>query len=109
MTLSKIAREFKWINIFITNLGFIIQKLLIIYYNNKNIMIFLDIKKIIYCCWIKYIDIRYYYIKKRVENGEIKLLHIPTSEIIVNSLIKPLLTLLFVRSIGQLRFIKIAR
>ena len=50
MTLSKIARKFKQINIFITNLGFTIQKPLIIYYNNKNIIAFLNIKKIIYYC-----------------------------------------------------------
>ena len=48
MALSKIIREFKWISIFMTNFEFAIQKPLIIYYNNKNIIIFLDIKETIY-------------------------------------------------------------
>ena len=100
ITLSKIIREFKWINIFVINLKFTIQKLLIIYYNNKSTIIFLDIKGIIYYCRIKYINIRYHYIKKRVENRKIKLLYIPIFKIIVNNLIKPLSTSLFVRSIG---------
>ena len=70
-----------------------------IYCDSKNTIILLDIKRIIHRHWIKYIDIRYYYIKERVENREIKLLHIFISEIIVNSLIKPLSALLFIRSI----------
>ena len=80
--------------------GFAVQKLLIIYYNSENIMAFLNIKKIIYHYQIKYINIRYYYIKKRVKNEEIKLLYIFISKIIVNNLIKPLLALLFIRNIG---------
>ena len=80
-----------------------------IYYDSESAMVFLDIKGIIYCCWIKYINIRHHYIKERVEDGEIKLLHIPISEIIADNLMKPLSTPLFIRSIGQLRFIKIAR
>ena len=99
MALSKIAKEFKQINIFIINFKFTVQKLLIIYYNSENIIIFLNIKKIIYYHWTKYINIRYYYIKKKIKNGEIKLLYIPTFKIIVNNLIKPLLTPLFIRSI----------
>ena len=63
----------------------------------------------IYYCWIKYINIRYYYIKKRVEDGEIKLFYIFIFKIIVDNLIKFLSALLFIRSIGQLRFIKIIR
>ena len=62
-------------------------------------MIFLNIKKIIYYCRTKYINIRHYYIKKRIENREIKLFYIFTFEIIVNDLIKPLLTPLFIKSI----------
>ena len=46
--LSKIAKEFKQVNIFVANLGFTIQKLLIIYYNSKNAMALSDIKEIIY-------------------------------------------------------------
>ena len=72
-------------------------------------MVFLNIKGIIYYYWIKYINIRYYYIKKRVENGKIKLFYISISEIIVDSLTKPLLIPLFIRSIGQLKLIKIVR
>ena len=63
----------------------------------------------IYHRWIKYINIRYYYIKKRIENREIKLLYIPISKIIINNLTKPLSTPLFIRSIRQLRFIKIIK
>ena len=92
-----------------TNFGFTIQKLLIIYYNNKNTIIFLDTKKIIYYHQIKYINIRYHYIKKRIENKKIKLLYIPISKIIVNNLIKPLSTPLFIKNIGQLKFIKIIK
>ena len=50
MILSKIIKEFKWVNIFITNFRFTVQKLLIIYYNNKNTIAFLNIKEIIYYC-----------------------------------------------------------
>ena len=70
-----------------------------IYYNSENTIIFLNIKKIIYYYWIKYINIRYYYIKKRVKNGEIKLLYISISKITVNDLMKPLLTPLFIKNI----------
>ena len=72
-------------------------------------MAFLDTKKIIYYHWIKHINIKHYYIKKRVKDGEIKLFYISTSEIIVNDLMKPLLTPLFIRNIKQLKFIKITR
>ena len=109
MALSKTVRELKWVNIFVTNFGFAVQKLLIIYYNNKNTMVFLDTKGTIHYYWIKYIDIKHHYIKKRIENREIKLLYISTSKIIADNLIKLLLALLFVRNIGQLRFIKIIR
>ena len=63
-------------------------------------MIFLDIKRIIYYHQIKYINIRYHYIKERIKDREIKLFYIPIFKIIVNNLIKPLLTPLFIRSIG---------
>ena len=62
-------------------------------------MAFLNIKKTIHHRWIKYINIRYHYIKERIKNGEIKLLYIPTFKIIVNNLIKPLLTSLFIKNI----------
>ena len=62
-------------------------------------MVFLNIKKIIHYYWIKYINIKHYYIKKKVENGEVKLLHIFISKIIVNNLMKPLLAPLFIRNI----------
>ena len=62
-------------------------------------MALLNTKKTIYCCWIKYINIRYYYIKKKVKNGEIKLLYISIFKIIVNNLIKPLLAPLFIKNI----------
>ena len=71
-----------------------------IYYNNKNTITFLDIKKIIYYYQIKYIDIRHHYIKERIENRKIKLLYVFIFKIIVDGLIKPLSTPLFVRSIG---------
>ena len=70
-----------------------------IYYNNKNTIVFSNIKGIIHYHQTKYINIKYHYIKKRVEDGEIKLLYIPISKIIVNNLIKPLLTPLFIRNI----------
>ena len=60
----------------------------------------MDTKEIIYYHQIKYIDIKHYYIKKKIENGEIKLFYIPTSEITADSLIKSLSTPLFMRSIG---------
>ena len=63
-------------------------------------MVLLDIKETIHYHWIKYINIRYYYIKERVENREIKLLYIFTSKIIINNLMKPLLTPLFIKNIG---------
>ena len=88
---------------------FAIWKLLIIYCNSESIIIFLDIKEIIYYYWIKYINIRYHYIKERIENEEIKLLYILIFKIIADDLIKSLLILLFVRNIGQLRFIKIIK
>ena len=100
MTLSKITREFKWVSIFVTDLEFAIWKLLMIYCNNKSTIIFLDIKGIIYHHQIKYINIRHHYIKERVGDGEIKLLYISISKIIIDSLMKSLLTPLFMRNIG---------
>ena len=60
----------------------------------------MDIKGIIHYYQIKYINIKHYYIKEKIEDEEIKLLYIPISEIIINSLIKPLSALLFIRNIG---------
>ena len=62
-------------------------------------MVFLDIKGTIYYRQIKYINIKYYYIKERIEDREIKLFYIPISKIIANSLIKSLSTSLFIRNI----------
>ena len=97
--LSKIAKKFKWVSIFVADFKFAIQKLLMIYCDSESAIIFLDIKGIIYYRWIKYIDIRHHYIKERVEDGEIKLFYILIFEIIVDGLMKPLLALLFVRNI----------
>ena len=109
MILSKITKELKQINIFMINFEFAVQKSLIIYYNSENIIIFLDIKGMIYHRRTKHINIRYHYIKEREEDGEIKLLYIPIFKIIVNNLMKPLSAPLFMRNIGQLRFIKIIK
>ena len=62
-------------------------------------MAFLDIKEIIHYYQIKYINIRHHYIKKKIENREIKLFYISISKIIINNLIKPLSTPLFIRNI----------
>ena len=75
--LLKVVYEFKWIIEFIKDLDFQIQFLIIIYYNNKNIITIAEIKGIKHHRQIKYINVWYHYIKERMEAGEIQLVYIP--------------------------------
>ena len=109
MALSETARELKWVSTFVADLGFAVRKPLTIYCDSESAMALSDTKGTIHRRRTKHIDIRHHYIKERVEDGEIKLLHVPTSEMTADGLTKPLSAPLFVRSIGQLRLIKIAR
>lgn len=78
-----------WTKMFMAELGAPTQSPIIVYQDNKSTMT-MSTKGYSNKGKSKHMDVRYFYIKEKIDNKEISLVHLPTTEMIADYLTKPL-------------------
>ena len=101
MALTHTTKEAIWLQFFLKEIEFREVHTATIIYEDNQSSIALAKNPIHHAC-TKYIDIQHYFIREKVESGEVDLEYMPTEDMIADALTKPLPRPKFEKLVAQM-------